>query len=88
MDVTLAPALEKFVQQKIDEGVYASASEMISASLAMLQTNGDGDWKSAARQKIEQGLRSAQEGRVYDPAAVTSWMNDQKAAWQDRHGGR
>lgn len=88
MIVTLAPALEKFVQQKVDEGAYASASEMIAASLAMLQTDGDSEWKSTARQKIEQGLRSARDGKLHDLVAVTSWMDEQKAAWRDQHGGR
>ena len=85
MNVTLAPALEEFVRQKIDEGIYASASEMIAASLAMLQTDDDGEWKAATRQKIEHGLRSAREGRVHDPIAVSDWMNDRKAAWRAQH---
>jgi antitoxin ParD1/3/4 len=81
MHVTLAPDLEKFVQDKVAQGEYASADEMIATSLAILRTDEDEEWKASAREKIEQGLISAREGRLHTPEAVIAWMKEQKAPW-------
>ena len=49
MNVTLAPALEEFIQRKVGQGAYASADEVIAASLAMMRTGEDEEWKAEAR---------------------------------------
>jgi putative addiction module CopG family antidote len=84
MNVTLAPALEEFIQRKVGQGAYASADEVIAASLAMMRTGEDEEWKAGAREKIAEGLESARAGRVHAPDDVAAWMAEQKAAWQSR----
>lgn len=82
MNVNLAPALERFVQQKVGQGAYASADEVIAASLAMMRSAEDTDWNEAAREKIRIGLDSARAGRVHTPEEVTAWMAERKNAWK------
>lgn len=88
MNVTLAPALEEFIQRKVGQGAYASADEMIAASLAMMRTGEDEEWKTSAREKITKGLESARAGRVHAPDETAAWMAEQKAAWQNRGGAK
>ena len=88
MNVTLAPALEEFIQRKVGQGAYASADEVIAASLAMMRTGEDEEWKAGAREKIAEGLESARAGRVHAPDDVAAWMAEQKAAWQSRGGAK
>lgn len=84
VNVKLTPDLEAFVQRKIGQGAYASADELIAASLAMMSATDDEDWKTSAREKIACGLESARAGRVHDPDDVASWMAEQKEDWKRR----
>ena len=84
MNVTLAPALEQFVRQKVGQGAYASADEVIAASLAMMRSGEDGEWSAAARAKIRAGVESARAGRVHTPEDVSAWMAERKEAWRRR----
>jgi putative addiction module CopG family antidote len=86
MNVTLTPSLEKFIERKVGQGAYASADEVIAASLAMMRTGEDEMWKAQAREKIAAGLASARAGRVHTPEEAAAWMAEQKAAWQQRGG--
>lgn len=86
MNVTLTPALEKFIKHKVGQGAYASADEVIAASLALMRIGEDETWKSAACAKIARALESARAGRVHTPDEVAAWMAEQKAAWRDREG--
>lgn len=36
MNVSLTPSLEKFIQEKVDSGMYNSASEVIREALRLL----------------------------------------------------
>jgi len=58
---------------------------MIAASLAMMRSGEDEDWKAGAREKITNGLESARAGHVHAPDAVAGWMAEQKAVWQSRN---
>ena len=86
MNVTLAPVLEEFIQHKLGEGAYASADEVIAASLAMIRLGEDEEWKASAREKIGEGLESARAGRVHTPEAVAAWMAEQKSKWESGGG--
>jgi len=88
MNVTLIPALEKFIAHKVGQGAYASADEVIAASLAMMRVGEDEEWKAEARQKIVGGLESGRAGRVHTPEEVAAWMTEQKAAWRNRDGAK
>ena len=88
MNVTLAPVLEEFIQRKLGQGAYASADEVIAASLAMMRLGENEEWKAGAREKILEGLESARAGRVHAPDEVEAWMAEQKAEWRSRGGGQ
>ncbi len=88
MNVTLATVLEEFIQLKVGQGAYASADEVIAASLAMMRTTEDEEWKAGAREKIAKGLESARAGRGHTPDEVAAWMAERKAAWQGSGGAK
>jgi antitoxin ParD1/3/4 len=41
MNISLTPELERFVQNKVESGMYTSASEVIRESLRLLHTHDD-----------------------------------------------
>ena len=88
MNVTLAPVLEEFIQRKVGQGAYASADEVIAASLAMMRLGENEEWKAGAREKIIERLESARAGRVHAPDEVAAWMAGQKEEWRSRGGGQ
>ena len=56
MNVSLTPQLENFVRQKVESGLYGSASEVVREALRLL---GDRDsYLRALRQDIRDGLAS------------------------------
>ena len=88
MNVTLAPVLEEFIQRKLGQGAYASADEVIAASLAMMRLGENEEWKAGAREKISEGLESARAGRVHASDEVAAWMTEQKTEWRSRGAGQ
>lgn len=55
MNISLTPELEKFVQDKVNSGMYISASEVICESLRLLHTYDDLQTLSFIfKEKIEQ----------------------------------
>ncbi len=74
MNVSLTPALEDFVNQKVSSGRYGSASEVVREALRLLEDRDRlrdaqiGDLKK----EIEKGLRQLDtgDGQVLDVAAI------------------
>lgn len=64
MNVSLTPELEKFVDDKVESGMYNNASEVVRESLRLLKEHED--FKARARESIERGWLDAQAGRVVD----------------------
>jgi antitoxin ParD1/3/4 len=62
MNVSLTPELEKFVEDTVASGRYASASELVRAGLRTLEA--EERWKSYAKAKIARGLEDAAAGRT------------------------
>lgn len=62
MNVSLTPELEKFVDDKLQSGLYNSASEVISEGLRLLKEYDEDrqNW----REQIERGWQEAQRGGV------------------------
>ena len=56
MNVSLTPQLENLVRQKVDSGLYASASEVVRASLRLLEERDK--HLDALRQDIRDGTSS------------------------------
>lgn len=61
MNISLTTPLENYVQEKLDSGMYASASEVIRAGLRALR---DKDLEANIVAGIEQGLADVEAGRV------------------------
>lgn len=64
MNVSLTPELEKFVESKVDSGLYNNASEVIREGLRLLKEHDEVRLKW--RESIERGWMQAQAGRVVD----------------------
>ena len=74
MNVSLTPKLEVFVKEKVNNGLYNSASEVIREALRLLEER-DTLQKiklDALRQEINQGLDSLDrgEGKALDIDAI------------------
>lgn len=62
MNVSLTPELEKFIGDTVSTGRYNSASEVVRASLRIMEE--EERWKAYARAKIEKGTQDIKEGRT------------------------
>jgi len=65
MNVSLTPELERFVDQKVKQGLYNSASEVVRDGLRML-TERDQERKAkldALRHAVAKGTTQIQEGK-------------------------
>lgn len=66
MDVSLTPELERFVNDKVDSGLYNNASEVIRGSLRLRKEHDD--IRQKWREQIERGWQEAQRGELVDGA--------------------
>lgn len=64
MNVSLTPELEKFVDGKVESGLYNNASEVVREGLRLLKEHDELRKKYAAQ--IERGWQQAQRGDVVD----------------------
>ena len=64
MNVSLTPELEKFVEGKVESGLYNNASEVIREGLRLLKEHDEVRLKW--REQIERGWIQAQAGHVVD----------------------
>ncbi len=72
MNVSLTPALEEFVQQKVKSGRYPSANEVVRAALQLLEQQ---DMQrqmrlEQLRQEVAIGLVQSERGEVFDGEEV------------------
>lgn len=68
MNVSLTPELERFVEGKVDSGLYNNASEVVREGLRLLKEHDEIRMKW--REQIERGWLQAQAGRVVDGEEV------------------
>lgn len=68
MHISLTPVLEKMIQDKVDSGLYSSASEVIREALRLLYEREEYQQKriSELQREIQIGLNDAETGRVID----------------------
>lgn len=64
MNVSLTPELEKFVDDKVDSGLYNNASEVIRESLRLLKEHDE--IRVKWREQIERGWLQGQRGELVD----------------------
>lgn len=67
MNVSLTPKLEDFVKNKVESGLYTSASEVIREALRLLETRDSNEQVqlklAALRQDIGEGVASLAQGK-------------------------
>lgn len=81
MNVSLTPELEKFVDGKVESGLYNNASEVIREGLRLLKEHDEIRMKW--REQIERGWLQAQTGQVVNGEEVF-----RKAAARIKQRGR
>jgi len=66
MNVSLTPELEKWVESRVQSGLYASSSEVVRAALRMLVQEEQARTQSltSLREAVEEGLEDLRAGRV------------------------
>jgi len=64
MNVSLTPELEKFIHDTVATGRYNSASEVVRASLRILEE--DERWRTFVKEKVAKGLDDLAAGRIVD----------------------
>lgn len=64
MNISLTPELERFVQGKVESGLYNNASEVIRESLRLLKEHDE--VRTKWREQIEIGWLEAQAGHTVD----------------------
>ena len=74
MNISLTPELEKFVDGKIESGVYNNASEVIRESLRLLQEQDE--MRVEWREQIEQGWLQAKRGEFVDGDVAFDRLED------------
>ena len=68
MNVSLTPELEKFVDGKVESGLYNNASEVIREGLRLLKEHDEIRLKW--REQVERGWLQAQAGQVVEGEQV------------------
>ena len=68
MHVSLTPTLEKMIQEKVDSGLYNSASEVIREALRLLYEREQYQQRRIAelRREIQIGIDAVDRGEVVD----------------------
>ena len=68
MNVSLTPELEKLIQEKVQSGMYYSASEVIREALRLLQERDEFSKRrlQAAREQIDRGIEELDRGEGID----------------------
>ena len=72
MNVSITPALERFVSKQLNSGRYQTASEVFRDGLRLLQER-EAERKAAlteVRRKVADGLDAAKRGELLDGEAV------------------
>jgi antitoxin ParD1/3/4 len=64
MNVSLTPELEKFVDGKVDSGLYNNASEVVREGLRLLKEHDE--VRQKMREQIEAGWLDYKAGRLVD----------------------
>ena len=68
MNVSLTPELQKLVQEKVQSGMYYSASEVIREALRLLQERDELRYQriKAVREQIDRGIEQLDRGEGID----------------------
>jgi antitoxin ParD1/3/4 len=75
MNVSLTPELEKWIEECVKSGLYASSSEVVRAGLRKLMQDRDTELPAWTREQLQaaiaEGIAAADAGRVTPLSEVT-----------------
>ena len=74
MNVSLTPELERFVDGKVESGLYNNASEVVREGLRLLKEHDE--IRVKWREQIERGWLEAQHGEVVDGAKAMAAIKE------------
>jgi antitoxin ParD1/3/4 len=74
MNVSLTPELERFVDGKVESGLYNNASEVVREGLRLLKEHDE--IRVKWREQIERGWLEAQRGEVVDGAKAMAAIKE------------
>lgn len=82
LNVSLTPELEAFIAEKVESGMYTTASEVVRDGLRLLrQADADREaWRAEARSRIERGWQQAERGELLDGEKVFQKIREKSAA--------
>ena len=82
MNVSLTPALERFVQEKVQSGRYTSASEVVREALRLLEEHEKIRTAQLAelRAEIDRRLASLERGEGIDGATALAQLRQRSHA--------
>ena len=80
MNVSLTPELEKFLNDKVQSGMYSSASEVIQKALRLSQERdqSDGQQLDLMRAKIRRGIEQLDRGEGVPGSAAVARLRAQR----------
>ena len=84
MNVSLPEQLQQFVQEKITNGEFRTADEVVCEALRLLQEHEA--WNTRAGEAIETGWNQAQAGQLQTPEQVRENLTSRKASWKQQTG--
>ncbi len=83
MNVSLTPELEKFVDGKVESGLYNNASEVVREGLRLLKEHDE--IRVKRREQIERGWLQAARGELVDgPTAMAAIRERVKTRARER----
>ena len=85
MNVTLTPALEEFIREKVESGDFRSADEVVREGLRLLRQQDEG-WTVSAQSKINEGWTQAKEGQLHSAEVVRQNLSASKDEWKKKRG--
>jgi antitoxin ParD1/3/4 len=92
MNVSLTKELEKYVHQKVESGLYSSASEVIREGLRILQERDElrGDRLEKLRQEIALGIEDADQGKLspFDEETLQEIEAEGRKRWAAEPGSK
>ena len=74
MNVSLTPELERFVDGKVESGLYNNASEVVREGLRLLKEHDE--IRVKWREQIERGWLQAQRGEVVEGAKAMAAIRE------------
>ena len=80
MNVSLTPELEKFLNDKVQSGMYSSASEVIQEALRLMQERDQSDSQQLEliRAKIRRGIEQLDRGEGVPESIAVARLRAQR----------